>query len=68
VTTTDTTKPTPEQLLRLLRQQGYSRVMMIQGFRAIEMMDDKPGLSYERAFHFVQRLDQGERPAKETDL
>ena len=60
------TQPTPEQLLRLLRHQGYSRVKMIQGFRAIEMMDDQPGLSYERALDFVQKLDRGERPAKEV--
>ena len=39
---------------------------MIQGFRAIEMMDDQPGLSYERALDFVQKLDRGERPAKEV--
>lgn len=63
---TTTAKPTPEQLLRLLRQQGYTRQDVILGFRALEMMDSKPGLTYDRAFDFAQRLDRGERPVKET--
>lgn len=56
--------PTPEQLLRLLRHQGYTKDKIIRGMRALTKMDANPGMTYEQALEYIEQLDQGKVPVK----
>lgn len=53
-----------EELLRELRSQGHTIPQIIRGMRALRVIDEKPGVNFEKALKLFENADKGIFPPK----